>query len=156
MAMFYNTVFLIPINIFVQKNSFFAFFEIQFFILQVVIMSMIILVQKIKLMPKNMEQKTKARKLLIWVRFRWTWLSFIETSVVYLGCITDAYTTTSECYSVLFGVIRCNLSYLSKIFFKIAKVCWGPQTWDLLVSFYFLSHMQRLRPLGSCTPLMPR
>ena len=58
-----------PINIFVQKNSFFAFFEIQFFILQVVIMSMIILVQKIKLMPKNMDQKTKAKKLLIWVRF---------------------------------------------------------------------------------------
>ena len=68
-------------------------------------MTTIILVQKIKLMPKNMEQKTKARKLLIWVRFRWTWLSFIETSVVYLGCITDAYTTTSECYLVLFGVI---------------------------------------------------
>ena len=69
MVMFYNTVFLIPINIFVQKNSFFAFFEIQFFFLQVAIMSMIILVQKIKLMPKNMEQKTKAKKLLIWVRF---------------------------------------------------------------------------------------
>ena len=36
-------------------------------------------------------------------------------------------------------------------FFKGAQA--GGQTWDLMVFVYFLSLMQRLRPLGYCAPL---
>ena len=42
------------------------------------------------------------------------------------------------------------LEVITKSFYKIVQAVWG-QTWDLFF-VYFLSSMQRLRPLGCCAP----